>query len=151
MTDRSSTSEVSLHSLQLAPTRVSFPPEIAYCLYDFGKRGLWSLLFCEHRESFEPPLSPQGRRFQSNLAVTPTPEFLVVISLLNGTECSSQGPILQPQRCGASHRTERSLTGELTVLDDSKGAMQQTLGYDQVRVPRSLTLGIMQSWGHLGD
>lgn len=44
-----------------------------------------------------------------------------------------------------------SLTGGLTVLDDSEGAMQQTLGYDQVHVPRSLTFWIMQSWGHLGD
>lgn len=33
------------------------------------------------------------------------------------------------------------------VLDDSKGAVQQALGYDQVCVPRPLTLGIMWSQG----
>lgn len=79
------------------------------------------------------PFPPESERFQSNLAVTPTPEFLVVISLLNGNECSSQGPILQSQRCGVlviiwkGAQQGLSLTGELMVLDDSKGAMQQTL------------------------
>lgn len=62
MTYEGSTNVVSLHSLQLAPTRVPSPPEIAYCYITSGRglTGVFSFVSLVSLLSLPFPLRVEG-------------------------------------------------------------------------------------------